>query len=119
MTLRLDRSRRTIMRKQFLIPILVGILALGAAQAFAQTATVVMRNGDRVRADVRDMGRDFVFRVDGQVRHVPLGDVVLLDFAGDGRNISVEELSRADRANGYVIMRNGEQFDASLKDLMG
>ena len=107
------------MRKQFLIPILVGTLALGAAQAFAQTATVVMRNGDRVRGDVRDMGRDFIFRVDGQVRHVPIGDVVLLDFAGDGRNISIEELSRADRANGYVIMRNGEQFNASLKDLMG
>jgi hypothetical protein len=108
-----------IMRKQFLIPVMVGILALGAAQAFAQTATVVMRNGDRVRADVRDMGRDFVFHVDGQVRHVPLGDVVLLDFSGDGRNIPVEELTRANAANGYVIMRNGEQFNASLKDLMG
>lgn len=107
------------MRKQFLIPVLVGILALGAAQAFAQTATVVMRNGDRMRADVRDMGRDFVFRVDGQVRHVPLGEVVLLDFTGDGRNISVDELTRANSANGYVIMRNGETFNASLKDLMG
>jgi hypothetical protein len=107
------------MRKQFLIPVLVGILALGATQAFAQTATVVMRNGDRMRADVRDMGADFVFRVDGQVRHVPIGEVVLLDFTGDGRNIPVEELSKADAANGYVVMRNGETFNASLKDLTG
>ena len=45
------------MRKQFFIPVLVGMLALGAAQAFAQSATVVMRNGDRVQADVMDMGR--------------------------------------------------------------
>ena len=45
------------MRKQFLIPVLVGILALGAAQAFAQSGTVVMRNGDRVQAEVMDMGR--------------------------------------------------------------
>ena len=45
------------MRRQFLIPVLVGILALGAAQAFAQSATVVMRNGERLQAEVMDMGR--------------------------------------------------------------
>ena len=43
------------MRKQFLIPVLVGILALGAAPAFAQSATVVMRNGDRVQAQLLDL----------------------------------------------------------------
>lgn len=107
------------MRKQFLVPILVGILALGAVQAFAQTATVVMRNGDRVRADVLDMGRDFAFNVNGQTRHVPIGEVVLLDFTGDGRNIPVEELSKANAANGFIVMRNGEQFDADLRDFTG
>src|SRR4030095_11172277 len=49
------------MRKQFFIPMMVGILALGATQVFAQSATVVMRNGDRVRADVVDMGANFTF----------------------------------------------------------
>ena len=38
------------MRKLFSFPSLVGMLASGAAQAFAQSATVVMRNGDRVQA---------------------------------------------------------------------
>ena len=85
------------MRKQFFIPVLVGMLALSAAQAFAQTATVVMRNGERVRADVMDMGAAFSFRVNGQPRSVPIGDVVLLDFAGDGRNVSVEEVRRSTR----------------------
>ena len=47
------------MRKQLFVPMLVGMLALGAVQAFAQSATVVMRNGDRVRADVIDMGAQF------------------------------------------------------------
>jgi hypothetical protein len=108
-----------MMRKRFFIPVLVGILALSAAQAFAQTATVVMRNGERLRADVLDMGRDFVLNVNGQNRHVPLGDVVLIDFAGDGQNISVEELSKANAANGYVVMRNGEQFNARLRDFTG
>lgn len=108
------------MRKQFRIPVLVGILALGAAQAFAQSAAVVMRNGERVQADVMDMGRNFSLRVNGQPRQVPIGDIVLFDFAGDGRNVTFDEISRVNSANGgYVIMRNGEQFNASLQDLTG
>jgi hypothetical protein len=112
------------MRRQFFIPVLAGMLALGAAhaaaQAVRQNATVVMRNGDRVRVDVRDMGGDFTFRVDGQLRRVPLGDVVMLDFTGDGRNVTLEEVNKVNAANGgYVVMKNGETFNASLKDLTG
>ena len=109
------------MRKQFrILPILVGILALGAVQAFAQSATVVMRNGERVRADVIDMGASFTFNINGQQRSVPRGDVVLLDFGGDGRNVTLEEVGKVNNANGgYVVMRNGEQFNASLQDFTG
>lgn len=108
------------MRKFFFIPLLVGMLALAAAQAFAQSGTVVMRNGDRVQAQVLDMGRSFTFNVNGQKRRVPIGDVVLIDFAGDGRNVSLEEVTKVNSANGgYVVMRNGEQFSASLQDLTG
>src|SRR5215213_7940932 len=108
------------MRKPFLIPILAGMLALSAAQAFAQSATVVMRNGDRVRADIIDMGRNFTLNVNGQTRQVPLGDIVLIDFAGDGHNVTLEEVNKVNAANGgYVVMRNGEQFNASLQDFTG
>ena len=108
------------MRKQLFVPMLVGMLALGAVQAFAQSATVVMRNGDRVRADVIDMGRNFTLNVNGQTRQVPIGDIVLIDFAGDGRNVSGDEISKVNAANGgYVVMRNGEQFNASLQDFTG
>ncbi len=108
------------MRKLFIVPIIVGILALGAAQAFAQSATVVMRNGERLRADVIDMGGAFTFNVNGQTRSVPLGDVVLIDFAGDGRNIPTDEIAKVNSANGgYVVMRSGEQFNAGLTDFTG
>ena len=108
------------MRKQLFVPMLVGMLALGAVQAFAQSATVVMRNGDRVRADVIDMGRAFTLNVNGQTRQVPIGDIVLIDFAGDGRNMAADEVSKVNAANGgYVVMRNGEQFNASLQDFTG
>ena len=51
---------------------------------------------------------------------MPIGDVVLIDFAGDGRNVAADEVSKVNAANGgYVVMRNGEQFNASLQDLTG
>jgi hypothetical protein len=109
------------MRRHFLIPVVVGILALGATQASAQSATVVMRNGDRVRADVLDMGANFTFRINGQEQQVPIGDVVLIDFAGNGRNISQDEINKANDAsgNGFVVMRNGDTFTSRLLDVTG
>jgi hypothetical protein len=109
------------MRRQFLIPVLVGILALGAAQAFAQTATLVMRNGDRVRADVLDMGANFTVRINGSEQQIGINDVVLIDFAGDGRNISADEISRANTAsgNGMVVLRNGDTMTTRLLDITG
>ena len=109
------------MRKQFLIPVLVGMLALATTQAFAQSATVVMRNGDRVRTEVMDMGANFTFRINGQDQQVPINDVVLIDFAGNGRNISPDELAKANEAsgNGMVVMRNGDTFTSRLLDITG
>jgi hypothetical protein len=108
------------MRKQLFIPMVAGMLALGAVQAFAQSATLVMRNGDRLRADIIDMGRNFTVNVNGQTRELPLGDVVLIDFAGDGQNLWDMEVSKANASNGgYVVMKNGENFNASLQDFTG
>ena len=51
---------------------------------------------------------------------MPIGDIVLIDFAGDGRNVTADEISKVNAANGgYVVMRNGEQFNASLQDFTG
>jgi hypothetical protein len=109
------------MRKQFLIPAILGILILGAASAFAQSATIVMRNGDRLRADVVDMGAAFTFRINGNEQQVPINDVVLIDFAGSGRDISQDEVNRANdaSANGFVVMRNGDYFNGRLMDIHG
>jgi hypothetical protein len=109
------------MRKKLVIPALLGIFALTAAQAFAQSATAVMRNGDRVRVDVLDMGANFTFRINGSEQQVPINDVVLLDFAGDGRNIPGDELNRANSAsgNGLVVLRNGDTINTRLLDITG
>jgi hypothetical protein len=50
---------------------------------------------------------------------VPINDVVLFDFAGDGRKVPVEEVAKANASGPFVVMRSGEQFNASLRDLTG
>lgn len=107
------------MRKTLLTSALAAVLVFGAAQAFAQPATVVLRNGDRVQADVLDMGANLTLRIDGREREVPVGNVVLIDFAGNGRNIAADEISRANRAsgNGFVVLRNGDTFTGRLEDI--
>jgi hypothetical protein len=78
-----------------------------------------MRSGDRVRAEVVDMRANFTFRINGREQQIPIKDVVLIDFAGNGRNISADEVSRANAAsgNGYVVMRNGDTFTGRLLDV--
>ena len=107
------------MRRPFLVPVLIGLLALGATQLFAQNATVVMRSGDRVQAELLDMGANFTFRINGREQQVSINDVVLIDFAGNGRNISPDEISKANNAsgNGFVVLRNGDTFTGRLEDL--
>src|SRR5262249_15179970 len=108
-----------VMRRPLMIPALAAILMLSAAQVFAQNATVVLRNGDRMQADVLDMGASFTFRVNGREERVPIRDVVLIDFDGNGRNISRYELERANdaSADGFVVMRNGDTFVGRLMDI--
>jgi hypothetical protein len=108
------------MRKQFLIPIMAGIFAFGAGQVLAETAaTVVMRNGDRVRVDIVDMGAAFTFRINGHEQSVPINDVVLIDFSSNARNLPADEVARANDAsgNGFVVMRNGDHFTSRLVDV--
>jgi hypothetical protein len=117
----------------------MALLVFGAAPAFSQSATVVMRNGDHVRAELVSMGIDLLLRLDdrdalvlwdrwvplyaGHMGHgfwdVPVTNVVLIDFTGNGRNISEDELSRANAAgrDGFVVLKNGDSFRGRLVDV--
>ena len=110
------------MRRLHMIPaLLVGALSLAGTHAFAQNATVVMRSGDRVQAEVLDMGAAFTFRINGQERQVPIDQVALIDFASNGRNISRDEVAKAKDASGdgFVVLRNGDTFTGRLDDVHG
>lgn len=118
------------MRKILIIPVLLTVFVLGAAQAFAQTVTVVTHSGQRVRGQLIDMGNgrfdrgngrvdmgndgDVTVRSNGRDSRIPIPDVAMIDFTGNG-NVQQNELARANQnTDGMVVLRNGQTINGSL-----
>jgi hypothetical protein len=101
----------------------VGATALAAllltASAFAAVgATIVLANGQRVRADIFDMNsRGIVGRVNGSEQSWSTDDVSVIDFTGDGNNLPGNELDRA--GSGLLVLRNGSLVPGRLTDIGG
>ncbi|HEV3214248.1 MAG TPA: hypothetical protein VGZ27_00915 [Vicinamibacterales bacterium] len=126
------------MRKILMIPALLTVLVLGAAQVFAQTVTVVTRSGQRVRGQLMDLGNsydtgnrgydtgnrgsyggpsnggDVALRINGRDSRIPIMDVMMIDFAGNG-SIQQNELARAGQnPDGMIVLRNGQSTSGRL-----
>jgi hypothetical protein len=101
------------------------ILAAAAACALVvstqaqESATLVLRSGDKVTGQLIDMGgAGFVMRVNGQERQIPTNDVSVIAFAGDGA-VSEAELGRLSGGAQSIILRNGQTLDGQLYDIGG
>jgi hypothetical protein len=106
------------MRKTLIIPALLAILALGAAQAYAQTATVVTHSGQRIRGQLVTMANsgDVVVRSNGRDNRIPMSDVAMIDFAGG--NIPQGEFARANQNyGGLVVLRSGRTVPGRVVDM--
>jgi len=120
--------------------VLLALLFFGAAEAYAQTGTVVTRSGQRIRGQIVSIGdngsestygngnfgnygNDYsdavVVRVNGRDRQIPIQDVALVDFAGNG-NVSQNEMNRASQSyDGMVVLRNGRTMTGRIVDVQG
>lgn len=101
------------------------ILAAAAACALVVTtqaqesATLVLRSGEKVTGQLVDMGgTGFTVRVNGQERNVGTNDVAVIDFTGGG-DVPQEQLSRASGGTQTVWLRNGQSVDGQLYDIAG
>lgn len=101
------------------------ILAAAAACALVvstqaqESATLVMRSGEKVTGQLVDMGgAGFTVRVSGQERQIPTNDVAVIDFAGSG-DVSEAELNRINSGGQTVTLRNGQAIDGTLYDIAG
>jgi hypothetical protein len=106
------------MRRYLIAPALLAMLVFGAAQSFAQTATVVTHSGQLLRGQLLQAGSDgdVMIRFNGRDRQIPLGDVMMIDFLGDGRNIPQSESARANQSDGLVVLRNGRMLGGRVAD---
>ena len=96
----------------------VATFALVAGTQAQEGATIVLRSGEKLNAQLVDMsGAGFTVRVNGQERQIGTNDVSVIDFTGNG------DLSDADwaRVGGgqTVWLRNGQTIDGSLYDIGG
>jgi hypothetical protein len=105
----------TMMKRAFLSVMCAAALAIPAlAQVPGAPATIVMRSGERIQAEVIDIAAPgLLIRQGGQERHVPPGEVAQIDFAGDGR--SPAGVGGQPR----VLLRNGQTVEGRLSDIGG
>ena len=104
-----------MMKKIVLSLMLAGALAVpAAAQVPGAPATIVMRSGERIAADVIDIAAPgLLIRQNGQERNIPPSEIAQIDFAGDGRSPA------GTGGNPRILLRNGQTVDGRLSDIGG
>ena len=97
----------------------VAACALVVSTQAQESATLVMRSGEKVTGQLVDMGGvGFTIRVNGQERQVPTNDVAVIDFTGGG-DLPEAESNRAAGGAQTVWLRNGQAIDGQLYDIAG
>lgn len=96
----------------------VAVCALVAGTQAQESATIVLRSGEKVSAQLVDMGGvGFTVRVSGQERQIPTNDVAVIDFTGNG---DVSEADWNKLGSGQTIwLRNGQTVEGQLYDISG
>ena len=100
------------------------VLAWAAAMsltaiAFAQqSATLTLRSGERISAQLMDLGGvGYTVRVDGQERQIPANDVAAIDFTGG--SISTADWDKLSGGGQVLILKSGETISGQLVDIGG
>lgn len=104
------------MLKRMFVALSIATVALTSLAA-QESATFVLRSGERLNGQLVDMGGSgYAVRVNGQDRNIPLGEMALIDFSGSG-------MSQADwdRVSGQHVLwlRNGQVLTGELLDVGG
>src|SRR5688500_5037783 len=108
--------RSEMFKRSILAALLVGAVAV-STQA-QESATIVMRSGEKISAQLVDMGgAGFTVRVSGQERQIATNDVAVIDFTGSG-DLSDADWAKVGSGQGGWL-RNGQTVDGQLDDIGG
>jgi hypothetical protein len=114
-----DQGERLIMQRLFALLTGLALGLLVAAPAMAQDrATFVMKSGERVSADLVDMGAGGITaRANGQTRTWPLSEIAVIDFSSSRSYPSSE--TRRISGNHVLVLKNGSTVVGRLVDVSG
>ena len=104
------------MFKRTILALSVVALSMTGIALAQENATLLMRSGETVSGQLVDMGGvGFTVNVNGQERRIPTGDVAVIDFTGNPKDIDWSKIS----ADQIVVLRNGQTVDGQLYDVGG
>ena len=106
------------MFKRTIFALTVAAAAYGSILLAQESATLTLRSGERISAQLVDHGgAGFLVRVNGQDRTIPTGDVAVIDFAGG--TMSSADWSKVTGGQHVIWLRNGETISGTFYDIGG
>lgn len=88
------------------------------AVAAQESATLTLKSGEKIAAQVVDLGGvGFTVRVDGNERRIPTDQVALIDFAGS--TMTQADWDRVSSGQHVIWLRSGETITGQLYDIGG
>ena len=90
---------------------------VGALQA-QENATLTLRSGERISAQLVDLGgAGFTIRTNGQDRVIPTNDVSVIDFTGG--TMSSDDWAKVTNGQHVIWLRNGDAITGTFYDIGG
>lgn len=115
-------ATRVIARACVLLTLAAGATLLVPTASEAQDqVTVVTRSSDRASGALEDLanGTIYVRASLNDQRKIPLGSVLVFDFAGNGQNLPEAELRDARGDDHLLVLRNGSRSRGRLLNIEG
>ena len=106
------------MMKKAILAWSIGAISL-TGTAFAQpSATVTLRSGERLSANIVDLGGSgYTVRVDGKERQLGTNEVAAIDFTGG--SVSNADWDKLSGSGQVLMLKNGEAISGQLIDIGG
>ena len=106
------------MFKRTIFALAVAAVAYGGSLQAQENATLTLRSGERISAQLLDHGGvGFTIRINGQDRIIPQNDVAVIDFTGGTMNAA--DWAKVTAGQHVIWLRNGETISGSLYDTGG
>jgi hypothetical protein len=97
----------------------VGVLAAGLSVGAQQSGTVVLKSGATLTGELVDLGgAGITFRVNGEHRDIPKGDVASIDFGGADMEVPAAARDLAPGTH-LIQLRSGEVIQGEFFDIGG